>query len=80
MLFCKDLLYQNLRKRLNVALLPKEGQDLISAKNYIPISLLNNDHKIFITILADGWKKILEDFICLFIGHWESFWSHDVYV
>nr|GEZ82414.1 hypothetical protein [Tanacetum cinerariifolium] len=50
-------------KEANITLIPKEGQDLSSIKNYRPISLLNNDYKIFTSILAERMKKMLQNFI-----------------
>lgn len=43
----------------NISLIPKEAQDLTNGKNYRPISLLNNDYKIFARIL----KIFLKDFV-----------------
>uniref|UniRef100_A0A8D0E7E3 ribonuclease H n=1 Tax=Salvator merianae TaxID=96440 RepID=A0A8D0E7E3_SALMN len=46
-----------------ITLIPKEGQDLTSPKNYRPISLLNNDYKVFASIMATRLKQVLQEFI-----------------
>uniref|UniRef100_A0A8D0E419 Reverse transcriptase domain-containing protein n=1 Tax=Salvator merianae TaxID=96440 RepID=A0A8D0E419_SALMN len=43
--------------------IPKEGQDLTLTKNYRPISLLNNDHNIFVSIMATRLKYVLQECI-----------------
>ena len=50
-------------KTAYITLIPKEGQDLTLTKNYRPISLLNNDYKLFTAILAERLKKVLEEFV-----------------
>lgn len=50
-------------ERCNISLIPKEGQDLTNAKNYRPISLLNNDYTLFTRILAERIKFFLQHFI-----------------
>ena len=50
-------------KEANIALVPKEGQDPCLVKNYRPISLLNNDNKIFASVLAERMKKVLQEII-----------------
>lgn len=41
-----------------ISLIPKELQDLSNVKNYRPISFLNNDYKIFASVIAERLKKI----------------------
>lgn len=50
-------------REANIVLIPKENQDPTECKNYRPISLLNNDYKIFAIILAERLKKILQKII-----------------
>lgn len=45
-------------KGANIALL-SESQDALRIKNYWPISLLNNEYKLFTEILAERLKKVL---------------------
>lgn len=42
-----------------IALIPKEGQDLINIRNYHPVSLLNNDYKIGARVLAARLRNFL---------------------
>uniref|UniRef100_A0A670YX33 Reverse transcriptase domain-containing protein n=1 Tax=Pseudonaja textilis TaxID=8673 RepID=A0A670YX33_PSETE len=46
-----------------ITLIPKEGADPSQIKNYRPISLLNADYKIFASILAERFKRYLNNFI-----------------
>lgn len=50
-------------KKSNKALIPKEGGNVTLTRNYRSILLLNNDSKLFVTILADRLKIILPGFI-----------------
>ena len=47
----------------NITLIPKGEQDPLLIKNYRPISLLNNDYKIFTLILAERLKIVLQEII-----------------
>uniref|UniRef100_A0A803TJL4 Reverse transcriptase domain-containing protein n=1 Tax=Anolis carolinensis TaxID=28377 RepID=A0A803TJL4_ANOCA len=42
-----------------IVLLPKQDRDMEQVKNYRPISLVNNDYKLFAVILANRLKQIL---------------------
>lgn len=44
-----------------VTLIPKDDRKCPNVKKFRPISLLNQDYKIFATILADRLKKVLTD-------------------
>uniref|UniRef100_A0A8C6XN85 Reverse transcriptase domain-containing protein n=1 Tax=Naja naja TaxID=35670 RepID=A0A8C6XN85_NAJNA len=46
-----------------ISIIPKAGADLTEPGNYRPISLLNVDYKIFMTIIAERFKRILNKFI-----------------
>ena len=46
-----------------ITLIPKEGQDTTLTKYYRPISLLNNDYKLFTEILVGRPKKVIQEFI-----------------
>uniref|UniRef100_A0A670HZZ0 Reverse transcriptase domain-containing protein n=1 Tax=Podarcis muralis TaxID=64176 RepID=A0A670HZZ0_PODMU len=46
-----------------ITLIPKSDTDKLNIKNYRPISLLNNDYKIFADIMANRLKKHLTDLI-----------------
>lgn len=41
----------------NIVLIPKQGTTQESVNNYQPISLLNNDYKLYAGILANRLKK-----------------------
>lgn len=47
----------------SITLIPKDSTDPINVKNYRPISLLNNDYKLFAKILADRLKEYLRNYI-----------------
>ncbi|XP_066438144.1 zinc finger protein 25-like [Eleutherodactylus coqui] len=46
-----------------LTVIPKEGKDNLSPKNYRPISLLNQDYKIFTSILANRLNHLLPSLI-----------------
>lgn len=46
-----------------ISLIPKQDTDLPLVKNYRPISLLNNDYKLFANILANKLKDVLKGII-----------------
>uniref|UniRef100_A0A1A8QY68 Reverse transcriptase domain-containing protein n=1 Tax=Nothobranchius pienaari TaxID=704102 RepID=A0A1A8QY68_9TELE len=46
-----------------IALIPKPKKDCLLLDNWRPISLLNNDYKIFATILAKRLKSVLDSII-----------------
>lgn len=50
-------------KEAVITLIPKEGQDTTSVKNFRPISLLNNDYKIFAKVMAERLKLYLRESI-----------------
>lgn len=50
-------------KEAMISLIPKEGLDGTEVKNYRPISLTNQDYKIFAGILANRLKRYLVEFI-----------------
>lgn len=47
----------------NIIVIPKEGKDHLSAKNYRPISLINVDSKIYAKILATRLNPLLSKLI-----------------
>lgn len=47
----------------HITLIPKEQQNPTNIKNYRLISLLNEDYKIFVRILANRLKRVLVEFI-----------------
>ncbi|CAI5771635.1 Hypothetical predicted protein [Podarcis lilfordi] len=49
----------NTWKEAYVILIPKKEVDTMEVKNYRPISLLNNDYKLFADIMAERLKKVL---------------------
>lgn len=49
-------------KDASISLIPKEGQAFTPVKNYRPIFLLNNDFKLFTSILAERLKQVLRDY------------------
>lgn len=49
----------NTWKEAYVTLIPKKEVDTMEVKNYRPISLLNNDYKLFADIMAERLKKVL---------------------
>uniref|UniRef100_A0A803U0R0 Reverse transcriptase domain-containing protein n=1 Tax=Anolis carolinensis TaxID=28377 RepID=A0A803U0R0_ANOCA len=55
----KKAIIPNSWQNANITLLHKEKTDPADLRNYRPISLLNNDYKIFTTILSNRLKKIL---------------------
>ncbi len=46
-----------------ISLLPKPGKDHLDMKNYRPISLLNNDSKIFAKMLAKRLEEVVTNLI-----------------
>uniref|UniRef100_A0A3P9LA26 Reverse transcriptase domain-containing protein n=1 Tax=Oryzias latipes TaxID=8090 RepID=A0A3P9LA26_ORYLA len=48
-----------------ISVIPKEGKDKLDCKQYRPISVLNVDYKIFMSILARRIEKILPSLIHL---------------
>lgn len=48
-----------------ITVIPKEGKDGIDCSNYRPISVLNQDYKLFTSILARRLEIILPDIIQL---------------
>lgn len=53
----------NTWKEVYITLIPKQEADPSNVKNYRPISLLNNDYKLFSDILANRLKQILKEVI-----------------
>ena len=43
-----------------ISLIPKKNKDLLSIRNWRPLTMLNTDYKILATLLASRIKKILE--------------------
>uniref|UniRef100_A0A3B3WIQ9 Reverse transcriptase domain-containing protein n=1 Tax=Poecilia mexicana TaxID=48701 RepID=A0A3B3WIQ9_9TELE len=52
-------------KETMITVIPKEGKDRLDCSNYRPISLLNQDYKIFTSILAKRLELILPGIINL---------------
>uniref|UniRef100_A0A670JHA3 Reverse transcriptase domain-containing protein n=1 Tax=Podarcis muralis TaxID=64176 RepID=A0A670JHA3_PODMU len=50
-------------KEAYITLIPKPDSDKLNIKNYRPISLLNNDYKIFADVMAGRLKKCLVNLI-----------------
>uniref|UniRef100_A0A803SU58 Reverse transcriptase domain-containing protein n=1 Tax=Anolis carolinensis TaxID=28377 RepID=A0A803SU58_ANOCA len=50
-------------KNAYITVIPKEDRDPLQPKNYRPISLLNADYKLFMSILANRLKNILKRII-----------------
>lgn len=50
-------------RKAHITLIPKEQTDTMLIKNYRPISLLNEDYKLFAKILATRFKKFLLQFV-----------------
>lgn len=48
-----------------IAVIPKEGKDRLDCSNYRPISVLNQDYKLFTSILAKRLELILPDIVNL---------------
>uniref|UniRef100_A0A670IVT3 Reverse transcriptase domain-containing protein n=1 Tax=Podarcis muralis TaxID=64176 RepID=A0A670IVT3_PODMU len=46
-------------REAHITLIPKPDSDTLNISNYRPISLLNNDYKIFTGIMANRFKKYL---------------------
>lgn len=46
-----------------ITMIPKQQEDCPNVKNFRPISLLNNDYKIFTKTMAERLKKILNGYI-----------------
>ena len=53
----------NSMRRSVITLLPKKGKDLLSLKNWRPISLLNSDYKILAKLLSLRIQKVLPKLI-----------------
>uniref|UniRef100_A0A670I6B9 Reverse transcriptase domain-containing protein n=1 Tax=Podarcis muralis TaxID=64176 RepID=A0A670I6B9_PODMU len=51
----------NTWKEAYITLIPKKEADTLEVKNYRPISLLNNDYKLFADIMAERLKKVLNN-------------------
>lgn len=43
-----------------IALIPKQGTDNLLINNYRPITLLNNEYKLYANILAERSKKVFQ--------------------
>uniref|UniRef100_A0A670IGS1 Reverse transcriptase domain-containing protein n=1 Tax=Podarcis muralis TaxID=64176 RepID=A0A670IGS1_PODMU len=50
-------------KEAHITMIPKPDTDKLDIKNYRPISLLNNDYKIFAEVMANRLKKCLVNII-----------------
>lgn len=46
-----------------ISVIPKEGKDKMECSNYRPVSVLNQDYRLFTTILARRLETILPDII-----------------
>lgn len=49
--------------RAEIAVIPKKERDILDTRSYRPISLLNQDYKIFTSILTNRLNKIISNYI-----------------